>query len=323
MGYAKGFMEILSSSFEIDKRQVASLHDAALAIMQSQSSNLMKIASSMSGKTKLKSKYRRLQRLIHGDSLTLRDYINLINQIFQLEYRLVLQIDRTNWRFGIKEYNLFVLSAIHKGVAIPLIWVDLDRPGLSNTFERFCIVEEFIKYFGVERIKYLLADAEFVGEEWFYYLKSKRIDFVINVRKDLIITPDNDEAMTGENLFKDMRKKSQLVLSGEISGVELTIVSSKNKDGELQILSVNGNFADPVTIYKERWSLEQLFFHMKSDGFNLEETHIKKPNRVFNLFMILSIAACMSYAAGFVCNKKSHVKLKNTAELKLAYLNMA
>jgi len=170
---------------------------------------------------------------------------------------------------------------------------------------------EFAKYFGgFARIKYVLADAEFIGNFWFEFLQSQGINFVIRVRKDMIIFPDDDADATGEELFADLKRKQQREILGEICGVNLKIICSKNKKGELQILAVNGNILDPVTTYRERWGIELLFFYLKSGGFNLEETHVTKPERVFNLFMILALATCMSFAAGFIVNKKKPRKLK-------------
>jgi hypothetical protein len=319
MDCIKGFIKILTLCFGIDKRVTESLSDAVFAVLKAQSSNLAKIAEFLPGGTKVKSKYRQLQRLIDRDDLTLGDYIEFVLKIFKLPQKLVLIIDRTNWKYGKKEYNLLVLSVIFRGAPIPLLWVDLDKAGCSDSFERCCLMVEFAKYFGgFERIKYVLADAEFIGDFWFEFLQSHGINFVIRVRKDMIIFPDDDVDGTGEELFADLKRKKQREISGEICGVNLKIIGSKNTKGELQILAVNGNILDPVTTYKERWGIELLFFYLKGDGFKLEETHVTKPERIFNLFMILALAACMSFAAGFIANKKKPRKLKNHGRYEIS-----
>jgi len=39
-------------------------------------------------------------------------------------------------------------------------------------------MQKFINIFGKEKIKALLADREFIGKEWFNYLKKEEIPFI-------------------------------------------------------------------------------------------------------------------------------------------------
>jgi hypothetical protein len=63
-----------------------------------------------------------------------------------------------------------MLSVVYKGVALPLMWTLLHRAGNSDTQERIDLINRYIRLFGKENIKHLLADREFVGGEWFAYL---------------------------------------------------------------------------------------------------------------------------------------------------------
>ncbi|TIG76353.1 IS4 family transposase, partial [Legionella pneumophila] len=80
---------------------------------------------------------------------------------------LYLSMDRTNWRWGKKDINILMLSVVYKGIAIPLFWTLLAKGGNSDTRERIEIVQRFITKFGKSMIAGLLADREFVGDNWF------------------------------------------------------------------------------------------------------------------------------------------------------------
>lgn len=78
-----------------------------------------------------------------------------------------LTLDRTNCKFGLAEINFLVLGVAHRGTAVPLFWSVLDLAGNSDTAERVSLMGRFLKVFGASRIDALLADREFVGEDWF------------------------------------------------------------------------------------------------------------------------------------------------------------
>ena len=84
-------------------------------------------------------------------------------------------LDRTNWQFGKADLNLLVLGIAYQGIALPLFWTVLDKAGNSNTAERVALLQRSIDVFGVNQIAALLADREFIGEDWFTWLQHLRL----------------------------------------------------------------------------------------------------------------------------------------------------
>lgn len=60
----------------------------------------------------------------------------------------------------------------------------LPKRGNSNTLERKQIMERFIRLFGKSSIQCLVADREFVGEEWLAYLNREQIPYHIRIREN-------------------------------------------------------------------------------------------------------------------------------------------
>ena len=89
--------------------------------------------------------------------------------------RYTLALVRTNWKVGAVDLNILMLSIVHRGVGIPVVWTVLSKAGNSDTSERMTVIEIFLDMFGAQNIACLLGDREFVGREWFHFLKRHRI----------------------------------------------------------------------------------------------------------------------------------------------------
>lgn len=90
----------------------------------------------------------------------------------------VLLLDRTNWKRGKTHINILVLSIEHLRIGIPVFWTVLKKGGTPSTKDRIKILKRVIKAIGPEKIRVLLADREFIEEEWFRFLIEQGIPFV-------------------------------------------------------------------------------------------------------------------------------------------------
>src|SRR5665811_1797602 len=101
-----------------------------------------------------------------------------------LEYLIV---DRTNWKRGTKNFNLLTIGGLIENVFIPLHWIQLNKQGGSNVDERKKLIEGLCDHLSKTGRaitgSILLADREFIGSQWFEYLKSKHLSFVIRLRE--------------------------------------------------------------------------------------------------------------------------------------------
>ena len=76
-----------------------------------------------------------------------------------------------------------MLSINVHGSALPIFWIELDSNGCSDTEARKELINKFIALFGKDKIAYLLADREFVGNDWFDYLFDQDINYDITTPK--------------------------------------------------------------------------------------------------------------------------------------------
>ncbi len=217
-----------------------------------------------------------------------------------LDSHFELTLNRTNWQWGKKDINILMLAVVYKGIAIPVYWILLNKQGNSNTRERIALMKRFIRQFGKERIKKVLADREFVGEKWFNWLKSEEIDFVIRIKKNAKVTNSQGIAVQVHQLFHFLKTGERFVVVGarQMNGVDVYLSGLRLSNGELLIVVTAQPCPNAIERYAQRWQIETLFSCLKSRGFNFEDTHVTDRRRIKRLLVVAVIAFCWAHRVG-------------------------
>ena len=209
-------------------------------------------------------------------------------------------MDRTNWKWGKKNINILVLAVVYKGVAIPVYWLLLNKRGNSSTRERVALVKRFFRQFGKGRLQGLLADREFIGQEWLAWLKSEQVDFHIRIKKDAKVPNSRGEPVQAKRLFQSLKAGEALVLlaAKTMTGVDVYLSGLRLADGELLIVASSKACPDAIETYGKRWQIETLFSCLKGRGFNLEETRVTDRTRIKRLLVVAVVAFCWAHRIG-------------------------
>ena len=183
-GKSTELISILANNFS-GKLNLARIKFLALflcALCKAQTVNFEKLATAFESGAMRTSSLRRIQRFMaeyfFDSDLIARLIFKLLPH--QPPYRLV--IDRTNWKFGDNEINVLALAIVYHGVSFPIMISMLNKRGNSNTKERIKMIDRYIRLFGCQTIDCLLADREFVGENWVEYLNNNKIRYYIRIR---------------------------------------------------------------------------------------------------------------------------------------------
>ena len=185
-------------------------------------------------------------------------------------------------------------------MAIPIYWLLLDKKGNSNTRERIALMKRFIRQFGKQHILGLLADREFIGEDWLKWLKSEGIDFVIRIKKDALVPNSRGEKVQVQKLFRFLKPSEQSVIQDQrlMTGVNVYLSALRLADGELLIVASASRSDDAIKTYAARWQIETLFACLKGRGFNLEDTHVTNRLRIKRLLVLAVVAFCWAHRSG-------------------------
>jgi len=264
-----------------------------------------RLAASFDHTAKKASSLRRIQRFMADYVLDMNLIAKLVFSLLPHEPPYTLTMDRTNWKFGTTDINALVLAVCYKGVAFPILFNLMPKRGNSNTTERKAIIDRYIELFGRETIAFLVADREFVGEDWIKYLNEQRIEYHIRVRENFWAqNPKTGKRYKLSWLFQNLKLNQPKFLyqifyiNNQLCYLSGCKVMDKNGKPELQIII---SFCKPeiaYKIYKERWQIETAFKALKTSGFNIENTHLTELDRIEKLFALVIIAFTWAYLVG-------------------------
>jgi len=210
-----------------------------------------------------------------------------------------------------------MLGVVYKGVAFPLLFTMLDKRGNSNSQERIDLINRFIALFGKYVIDSVVADREFVGEQWLEFLNRNNIRYYIRIRNNFkVFLPHKNKEIKASHLFtrfktdefvyynKIVRINGQLCY---LSGCKLN--DRKGKQDFLIIVSFNKP-EKAQEHYKQRWQIEMCFKAMKSSGFDIEKTHLQDIQRIEKLILLVMIAFVWCYKVGIYLHQINPIKIK-------------
>ena len=274
------------------------------ALCQSRTVNFQQLAVYFDSNAKISSSMRRIQRFFAEFEVDFALISKLIFKLLPEQPPYKLSMDRTNWMFGTVHINILMLSVVYKGVAFPLMWELLPKAGNSNTQERISLINRYIHLFGKENITHLLADREFVGDEWFSYLIYENIKYYIRIRDNFDVYIPSKGRIKALWMFNSLPLNTVLnypkivYLKGNL--VYLSGMKTVGKNGKLEFVIVASYcFSyDALENYKDRWQIETLFKALKTSGFNIEDTHLTNLDRINRMIVLVSITFVWSYLTG-------------------------
>ena len=188
-----------------------------------------------------------------------------------------------------------MVSVICKGRALPLGWsVVKGKKGHFPEEAHVSLVEQAAKLVPDGTDVILLGDGEFDGITLQETVDNKGWKYVCRTAKNTVLTDDGDEFR-----FQDLG-----IEPGEIISIpEVDFTREKYGPVHTIVWWVKGN-KDPIFLatnielaeeacywYKKRFRIETFFSDQKSRGFNLDKSHLDKPERLATLM----IAACLAY----------------------------
>jgi hypothetical protein len=302
----------LGEKLEWNKARIDFLAKFIIAMIQVRTVNFSEIANVLIGKAKEQSNYKRIIRFFKYFELGYKEIAELIVKLIGVGKPWVIAMDRTEWGYGNNWINILMLGICYKGVLFPLYWKVLEKKGNSNTEERIELVKEFVDKFGAKSIKFLAADREFIGQEWFKYLIKNNIDFRIRIKDNTLVQNRRGMIIAVSRLFCNLRINCPLTSKKHcyIWSVPLYLTGVKLSSGEFLIV-VSPRFAAlACQDYSLRWNIETLFGCLKSRGFRLEDSHLTDSMKLKKLIAILSIAFSWAFLVGLFLSHQKIIKLK-------------
>jgi len=68
-----------------------------------------------------------------------------------------LALNRTNWIFGITDFNVLVLAIVYQGIAIPILYKVMPKFGNSSPAERIDLMQRYIELFVIPELQIIAS----------------------------------------------------------------------------------------------------------------------------------------------------------------------
>lgn len=299
--------QALGNRIQATRHAINFLSLFVIAVLKTKTSNLAQVALGFPTSANSESSYKRIQRFLKRSTWKAAGIELMMLEMLGLTGKLRLIIDRTEWKFGQNWINILTVAVVFKGVSVPLCWEVLSRKGNASGEQHKAIVQRLIERIGVERIEYVLADREFGNQELLKFLITQGLDFRIRLKKSHLAEGSSFER-SGRKQPKGTRSKSRRKIA--VFGLRMFVRTVKLSATEYLIIASNGQSADSVADYKLRWEIETMFGCLKSRGFEFEETHLTRPERIQTLLMLLGVTLCFALKSGEVETQRKPLKKK-------------
>lgn len=236
----------------------------------------------------------------------------------------VLLMDGTKWEVRGEKVQFLTLALVHQGVAIPLYAEDLLKAGHSSQAERIAFLKRVSEHFNL-RGMLLLGDREYVGIEWFSSLHMEfGIQFAIRLKKGIYHQQiDAAGGKTWEEMQQKLRRNKKvkwvsklICLGGRAYRYVITRnakAGGKGEDEFLYLLTTLPSAKTAISQYVDRWQIEVLFRHLKSNGFDLESTRVEGKYKREVMMQILCLVYLLAIREGLLfyqrCPKAKQFKI--------------
>jgi Transposase DDE domain len=314
--YIKQIHAILLAVFgrlRLDPRHLGCFAILIMAAIVGQTANLSKLSVYAASPVKKSSIYRRFQNFFRHVRISQAMIASYVFHIINISdsNKAKISIDRTEWKFATVWHNLFVASVVFMGVSIPFMWVNLAKKGASSDKERLDFLFCILAIIPPNLIDFITMDREFASNKVFEFLAKKHVPFDLRMKMNTKVLY-RGKLYRADFFGKDLKPGDyyQLPEKVRIYGHAVWLSILKTSTGELLILATSHKPSKAFQWYADRWQIECCFKALKTHGFNIEDTHLKDPERVETLMGVLVMAYIFAYKVGILRAENEPIEIK-------------
>jgi hypothetical protein len=289
-----------------NSKQVTNWIWIVVGILQSGSCNLSKAANFLPMETKAEARVTLMRRwLMNSNVKVWRFYKKVLDHVFSgwsnVEATIILD---GVMLFG-DRWQVFRVSLLHGGRAVPLAWMVVKGKGLVKVNKLKSMLKK-VQRFLKEHVKEVLflADAGFRDCDWAQLCEELGWNYGIRIACNTYITLPNGTSNRLDVLVPEYRNRYfqdvLLTLQAKLqTNVSVTWTTDKNGNPEMvPVITKQIACRARLREYGRRMAIEQSFRDDKSGGFDLEHTRLQHAKRIEHLLLAVAIATLWCHEVG-------------------------
>lgn len=297
--------------------------DILVAVCHADKVTLPAIAVHMATEVERSSNEQRLRRFFKSVNLPHDFLVRFRYSLFRKEKegKDNLVLDRTNWEQNGIEYNFLVLTVSSKAGSIPLFWRTLcDKDGAghrgnSDTQTRIDLLSKYISTYGTNRIKYLLGDREFIGNDWLNFLHKEGVPFIVRIRANQQVSGQRadmwiDGLEVGKRKVVEQAEVKGLDFPVRFEGTWLSGSNADEKEDALLVITNNVTEKNALLRYKKRWKIETFFQSIKKRGMDIESSRLALDRFTKLLEIVFTAAALLMHFGCWLHTEDKPIRMK-------------
>ena len=270
-------------------------------MLETRSANLMELAAALPrdiGAADHRYQYieRQLKNQEIGADAVIKSYaLQVIERLALRGQTIILQMDQSH----INDTNEVLMVSVRlRKRAVPVAWRVRSTQGNIGFGVQKELLDSVLAWLPQDVSVMLAADRFYGTAQLIGWCQKARWSYRIRLKGNLTLAHEGGELTTGDVAARLPKGVTGAELYG--SGVVSNIgVLHETGHKEAWIIAMDAKPSRYTVLdYGMRWGIENMFSDFKSRGFGLMQSHIKKPERLERLILIMSIALYWAISCG-------------------------
>jgi hypothetical protein len=266
------------------------------------------------------------------DDNSWRCYINSIfsmlheqGKLNNTQDKLLIAVDFTS---DTDDFLILCASLVIDDATIPLYFSMRNYPKRKKQMNQKKMELAFIKalrHILSDKYQYIImADRGFGNDRFIEYCAENNFDTLIRIEPNMRVVTGGNQGITEDILSEDGVYNAYIK-----SWKKNCIIIRHSKDGKVWYMTTNmsyNNALEAADMYAKRFRIEKLFKNLKSGGFDIERSRIRKYDRFKRLLFLSCFAYSLLVLVGKYISDKLPATKKNSpifTDLLAASLNLA
>jgi hypothetical protein len=195
-------------------------------------------------------------------------------------------------------HQILMLSVRWGERALPLAWRVEETEGAIGVTTQQELLDGVAGWLPADQNVILLADRFYATPAMIRWCRDRGWDYRLRLKGTLLARLGATKTTTGALALSGGHYFENVVLTGQRVITNIGVIRDPGH-AEPWIIAMSAKPGYLTTLgYAARWGIEPLFSDFKSRGFGLEQTHLRYPDRLARLILVMSLALYWAVSTG-------------------------